>query len=62
MTGFLPTFLLSCVRAVLLVINCLLLIVVFNGYLPYELSRFRSRLVGEEESQAEISLLDDELS
>jgi hypothetical protein len=24
-TGFLPTFLLSCVRAVLLVINCLLL-------------------------------------
>ena len=26
-TGFLPTFLLSCVRAVLLVINCLLLTV-----------------------------------
>ena len=26
MTGFLPTFLLSCVRAVLLVINCLLLV------------------------------------
>ncbi len=27
-TGFLPTFLLSCVRAVLLVINCLLLVLI----------------------------------